>query len=161
MSIDEKEQFCSNIEAYKLNMFRLAKTIVRNDVDVEDAVCEAICKAYTNRHALRNVNSFKPWIMRIVANESYNITNRRKRTVYYEEIALKEEVLEENTAELWSVVQNLEDEFRAVTVLFYYEDMSIKDISKTLDIPQGTVKSRLSRARAKLKEQLYEGSNES
>lgn len=52
---------------------------------------------------------------------------------------------------MWSLVNCLDEEFKAVVVLFYYEDMSIRNISKILDIPPGTVKSRLSRAREKLK----------
>ena len=53
--------------------------------------------------------------------------------------------------ELWDAVQQLSIEFRTVTVLFYYEDMSIKEISKILKLPQGTINSRLNRSREKLK----------
>ncbi len=52
---------------------------------------------------------------------------------------------------LWSAVGQLGDEFRAVTVLFYYEDLSIREIGRILRIPVGTVNSRLSRAREKLR----------
>lgn len=51
---------------------------------------------------------------------------------------------------------NLNEEFSSVLVLFYYEDMSIKEISKVLEISEGTVKSRLSRAKSKLKALLKE-----
>lgn len=53
--------------------------------------------------------------------------------------------------ELWDAVQLLSVEFRTVTILFYYEDISIKEISKILNLPQGTVNSRLNRSREKLR----------
>ena len=58
---------------------------------------------------------------------------------------------EDSHYELWDLVNTLDEEFRVVTILFYYEDLSLKEIGMILDIPVGTVKSRLTRARAKLK----------
>lgn len=150
----EKEKFCTYINDYKLNMFRLAKSIVHNDADAEDVTSEAILKAYRNLNDLRSFTSFKPWIMKIVINEAYALTNRRKKVMYLEDLEVPEESTESmmsDSGELWSAVNNLDEEFRTITVLFYYEDMSIKDISKTLGMPTGTVKSRLARARQKLK----------
>ncbi|MCR6546844.1 RNA polymerase sigma factor [Dehalobacterium formicoaceticum] len=156
---DQEKQFCSQISAYKLNMFRLAKSILRHDADAEDAVSEAIVKAYANLSSLRKWESFKPWIMRILVNESYNIANRRKKILYLDEMEIPEKAAEIEHQELWQVVQRLEEEFRIVTMLFYYEDLSLKEICRVLDLPMGTVKSRLSRARGKLREILdHEGS---
>ena len=59
-----------------------------------------------------------------------------------------------NYSELWDVVQNLKEEYRLVVVMFYYNDLSIRDIADVLDIPVGTVKSRLNRGREQLKEVL-------
>jgi len=147
----EKEQFCTCVTTCKLNMFRLAKGILHNDTDAEDATGEAILKAYHNLNHLRSFASFKPWIMKIVINEAYALANRRKRVMYLEEMEVSEENTVNDLGELWSVVMTLDEEFRTITILFYYEDMSIKDICKTLDLPAGTVKSRLARARQKLK----------
>jgi RNA polymerase sigma-70 factor (ECF subfamily) len=151
-----KEQFCACVTAYKLNMFRLAKSILRNDADAEDATSEAILKAYDNLSYLKSFASFKPWIFKIVINEAYSLAKRRKKIMYLEDIQVEDLNISNNpvlndTGELWSVVKDLDEEFRTITVLFYYEDLSIKDISKTLDLPIGTVKSRLARARQKLK----------
>lgn len=151
----EKQQFCDCIDAYKFNMFRLAKSILHNDSDAEDATGEAILKAYENLHSLRSFQSFKPWIMKIVLRQAYNLAGRRQRIVYMEDIEIGEitdaGTMAEDSRELWQVVHRLEEEFRLTTILFYYEDMKVKDIAKTLDLPVGTVKSRLARAREKLK----------
>lgn len=161
----DKEQFCTYIEQHKLNMFRLAKSILHNDTDAEDATSEAILKAYDNLNHLKSFASFKPWILKIVINESYALANRRKKMMYLEDIEIEDQKvpqinIEKDKGDLWSVVNNLEKEFRTITILFYYEDMSIKDISKTMELPVGTVKSRLARARQKLKVLLAdEGSN--
>jgi RNA polymerase sigma-70 factor (ECF subfamily) len=58
---------------------------------------------------------------------------------------------DKNEDHLTFYINQLEDEFKSVVILFYYDDISIKDISRILNISQGTVKSRLSRAKAKLK----------
>ena len=54
--------------------------------------------------------------------------------------------------EMWEIVNSLDEEFRTVIILFYYNDMPLKDIAEHLNIAQGTVKSRLNRGRNKLKE---------
>ncbi|HHV72377.1 MAG TPA: sigma-70 family RNA polymerase sigma factor [Clostridia bacterium] len=156
---NRNEQFCLQVSEYKFNMFRLAKSILHNNTDAEDAVSEAILKAYTNLDTLRSMKNFKPWIMKILVNESYAISKCRKRIVYVDEIKAGEEPILNDNKELWNLVKNLEEEFRTVTILFYYEDLSLKEICRVLDLPMGTVKSRLSRARKKLKEIFDEGSS--
>lgn len=151
---NRKEAFSSYIGEYKTNMFRLAKSILHHDADAEDTVSEAILKAYTKLHTLRDMDSFKPWIMKILVNESYTLSNRRKRMLYLEEIEVSEAFAHHEGREIWPIVKEMEEEFRTVTILFYYEDLSLKEISKVLGVPLGTVKSRLSRARGKLKEML-------
>lgn len=153
---NRNEQFCSIISEYKFNMFRLAKSILHNDTDAEDAVSEAILKAYAKLHTLRDMGSLKPWIMKILVNEAYGISNRRKKIHYMDEVEFPEESITSDEKELWDIVSSLSEEFRVVIVLFYYEDLGIKEICKVLDLPTGTVKSRLSRARNKLKELLNE-----
>ena len=89
--------------------------------------------------------------MKIVVHESYRIARKRGRTDYLEDSPGTEIPTEDSHYELWDLVNTLDEEFRVVTILFYYEDLSLKEIGMILDIPVGTVKSRLTRARAKLK----------
>jgi len=166
--------FAAAIRNYQNNMFRLSKSILRNDHDAMDAVGEAILKAYSKLGSLRSFDSIKPWIMKIVVNESYLIAKNRTRFDYVSDMELNEtnnvhtNLMNNSSATanpydstdggLLEIVNELGDEFRAVVILFYYEDMSVKNISKTLGISSGTVKSRLSRARQKLKAVLeYNG----
>ncbi len=90
--------------------------------------------------------------MKILVNEAHSIARKRKATVPLEDMPVESgnsDMLE--SYELRDAVRQLSAEFRTVTILFYYEDMSIREISKILNLPQGTVNSRLNRSREKLK----------
>ena len=147
----KNDLFCANVEQHKLNLFRFAKSILRNNEDAMDAVSEAILNAYIHLDTLRSQDKFKPWIMRILANEAYKICATRKRVVYIEEISdLTTSDSIDDTLVLWSAVDALSDDLRATVVLFYYDGFSVKEISKIIGVSQGAVKTRLSRARNKL-----------
>lgn len=76
---ERQEKLCNLIREYRLGLFRVAKGILSNDADAEDAVSETTCKAFANLDQLRNFASFKPWVMKILVNEAYAIANKRKR----------------------------------------------------------------------------------
>ena len=140
--MDSKEQFSHLVLKYNESLFFTAKSILRNDTDAEDAVCNAIMKAYENFGQLKEIKYFKTWITRIVINEAYMLCRKNKNT----------ESIEEMQHEPWEIVNSLEDEYRTVLILFYYNDISIKEIAEHLNIAVGTVKSRLNRGRQRLKE---------
>lgn len=75
---EQHEKFCSLLREYRSGLFRLAKGILENDADAEDAVSETIYKAFANLDKLRNFESFKPWIMKILVNEAYSIAKKKK-----------------------------------------------------------------------------------
>jgi RNA polymerase sigma-70 factor, ECF subfamily len=150
-----QEKFCNLIRENRVGLFRIAMGILRNNNDAEDAVSETTCKAFANFHKLRNFESFKPWIIKILVNEAYAITKKRKSFEALIDIAAEGiDTAALDSHELWDAVQLLNAEFRNVTIVFYYEDMSIKDISRILNLPQGTVNSRLNRSREKLRSTL-------
>lgn len=149
--IDE-QTFVNLIQHNKVSLYRVAKSIVKNEHEVEDAISETILKAFENLRRLKSPNSFKPWIMRILVNECYTILRKKKRIDLQEDMGRLNLTYEDkNQNELLWIIDELDEEFRVILILFYYEDMSQKEISKVLNISQGTVKSRLSRAKAKLK----------
>ncbi|WP_130862926.1 RNA polymerase sigma factor [Bacilliculturomica massiliensis] len=164
-----KTQFCTLINEYQLSLFRLAKSILKNDADAEDAVGETILKSYAKLHTLKDESSFRPWIFRILINEAYAAAKRRSKVICMEDAAQAEQAGFSagglpgsasyadggpSAADLREAVDQLEEEFRIVTLLFYYEDLSLKDIASALRLPEGTVKSRLSRARRQLRAML-------
>ncbi len=154
MSTIDRETFSGLIREYSPNMYRLAVAILQNSHDAEDAVSEAVLKAFINLDKLRKAEKFKAWIMQITANEARKIYGKQKNTFtteYMEE--LMPAFLDEHH-ELWDAVMKLDSTFREVIVLFYYEQLAIKEISIVLQVKEGTVKSRLFRAKQQLKEML-------
>lgn len=148
----DKDTFVCLIQENKVPLYRLSKSILKNEADVQDAISEAIIKAYSNRHKLKKVDSFKLWIMKILVNECYSIIKKHKKVELIEDFTAYEGAYEDKIEDsLMVYVNQLQDEFKSVIILFYYDDISIKDISEILNISVGTVKSRLSRAKAKLK----------
>lgn len=156
MSGMEQEIFERNIREYAPNMYRLALAMLHNRQDAEDAVSEAVLIAYEKRHTLRDRNRFKPWIMQIMANEARRIYGKNRRITPMEDMEAYMPSFRDENHELWDVVMQLETAHREVIMLYFYERFSIREIGRILRVPEGTVKSRLSRAKKALKEMLEE-----
>jgi RNA polymerase sigma-70 factor (ECF subfamily) len=156
MEMINKYQFSELVELHQFSMYRLVKSILINEHDVEDAISSALLKAYESRNTIRDINCFKSWILKIVSNESYTILRKKKNIIYVDEIKENQYISDEHESpyEVWESIQRLEEKFRAIIVLFYYEDLSVKSISNILNVNQNTVKVRLFRARQKLKVEL-------
>lgn len=150
--VDQKEWFCKNIKDLENGMYRLSYSILKNEADAEDAVQEAIYKSYKNLESLTDKRKFKPWIYKIVTNTSLEILKNNKNYVDIEEnIEADKEDIDSNLT-LWNAVQKLNQPYRTTITLFYYEDMSIKEISKITGTNVDAVKKQLSRGREKIKE---------
>lgn len=134
----------------KDGMYRLAFSILRNDADAQDAVSEAIVLAFEKCHQLRKTSSAKSWLMQILVNSSKKIALQSNKYVLLENEIQYEQAGEFKDDDMWETVMELDEEFREVVVLYYYEQFSVREIGKMLRVPEGTVKSRLARAREKL-----------
>lgn len=152
----KRTEFCDYINQYRKQLYAVAYAILNSKVDTEDAVCSAIEKGYAHLDQLKNSSKFKPWMITITRNEALQIKRKRLHLPGDDQIAAMLEPVEDEYNELLDVVQKLQEEYRIVIVLFYYNDLSIKDIAKILDVPVGTVKSRLNRGRELLKRILGE-----
>lgn len=151
MSYASKERFAKEVKKYRNDLYRFALTIMKNEADAQDAVGDAILKAFENRESLKSYEKFKPWIMQILSNTCYSMLKKNTRVVLVEDAWELKEPVEKKPDEMWELVMGLEDDFREVVCLYYYEGFSIKEIGRLLSVSEGTVKSRLSRAREKLK----------
>lgn len=131
--------------------YRVAKRILQNEEDVEDAIQEMILKAYKAIRTLNNKEYIKTWLTRILINQCNNIISKNKAVSYVERTVEEIEELDYNKVEMMELVNKLDNNLRIITILFYFEDLSQKDIAEILEIPVGTVKSRLSKVRGELK----------
>lgn len=155
MSAIDNETFARLIREYTPNLYRLTLGILHNREDAEDAVSESILKAYEKLHTLRKSESFRPWLMQIAANEAKRIYAKNKRSTPVENVEEYMPEFRDEHHELWDIVMELDVVYREVIILYFYEQFSIKEIAKILHIPEGTVKSRLYRAKKELKKCIF------
>lgn len=156
-----KDEFSQRVLELEAVLFHVSYGILQNAQDCEDAVQEAVLKAYANRDKLKKPQYFKTWLVRILMNECYTFVRKRAR-----ELPLNEAIVENSESvstfvkeeyhDLYEGMKQLEERDRICVQLFYMEGYSIKEIAQVFRIPEGTVKSRLNRARTQLKQSLGE-----
>lgn len=150
-----KEKFIAEVRASEAMLYHVSKSILKNDADCADAVQEALLKGYEKLHTLKSEEFFKTWITRIVIHESYKILKKNKNMISYEDYMEPARLWEEGRySHLYLAILNLPQELKVLVTLYYLEGFSQKEISEILNIREGTIKSRLSRARKMLKEDL-------
>lgn len=154
----DKIAFARLIESNQQSMYRVAYAILQNDNDAIDAIQETIYKAYLGIVQLKRPDLFKTWLIRILINQCNYQLRQRKKVIPFDGTLMETKTPIPHDIETRLTVkfalQSLNENLRIVVILFYYENMSIKDMAKLLDIPDGTVKSRLTRARAQLAEMI-------
>lgn len=128
--------------------FRLARAILLDDHEAEDAVQDACIRAWRSRSALRDPELFRPWFDRILINVCRDQLRARQRQ-RVRAITLQHTFVEHPTGSgdvdrhIDDALDALDPEHRLVVVLRYWEDLELEDISGRCGIPIGTVKSRL------------------
>lgn len=158
---NEEQKFTELIEENKIRFYKTAKIILKNDDDVYDAIQEALISIYKNYEKLENEKFFSTWATRIIINKCYDLLRKRKNN-----IVPIDEFIENNPSmgqnDKYEIDENgikqamnfLNDDIKLIVVLYYYDNYSVKEISEIVNIPEGTVKSRLSTARKILKQKL-------
>ncbi|WP_123053614.1 RNA polymerase sigma factor [Clostridium sp. JN-1] len=137
----------------------------RNDI-AEDVVQEAFIKCYTEIKKLRNPKTFQAWFYRLLTRIVWRYCSKEKNHLYIESINDNKDTIADNLA-LSDIVEKGEIKelidkainklslpLKTTVILYYYNELSIKEISKILGCFQGTVKSRLCNARKLLKKEL-------
>ena len=152
-----REEFAGAVTEHGRRMFRAARAVLDSDADAEDAVSQAVLQAWQSLDGLKNREAVRPWLVKIAVNCAYAQRRRQGKVVYLDD--LPQEPAAPSPAQydgLWAAVCALPPDRRTAVTLFYYESMTVDEITRLLGVPQGTVKSRLARARAQLKEMLQE-----
>ncbi len=137
-------------------VFLIALSFTKNNHDAEDIMQNVFLKLWRSRGNFSDEEHITKWLTVVTANESKNLLKlcARKNTQSIQELADDIPFEEGEDRDIFSAVMALPPKLSLVIHLFYYEDMSIKDIAKTLKIRESAVKTRLNRGRSKLKEML-------
>jgi RNA polymerase sigma-70 factor (ECF subfamily) len=161
------------IRANNRRLFRLARSIVKDDGEAEDVVQEGYVRAFTRLGQFRGESSLSTWLTRIVINEALGRLRRRRKTVDWESVETKQggeaQIIpfpssqpdpERTMAQhqihqiLERAIDTLPEPFRVVLVARLVEEMSIEETADLLDLRPETVKTRLHRARLLLRDDL-------
>lgn len=143
--------------------FRVALGVLRNRADAEDVAQEAFVRAYRSFSSLRDREKFRGWLVRIVWRLALDRIRAQKRRERRELAALRDPAptsVEDVAASrefqrrLEAAIEELPEKLRIVLTLAGVEEHNLADVSRLLDIPEGTVKSRLHFARKRLLEVL-------
>jgi RNA polymerase sigma factor (sigma-70 family) len=161
----DEEAYAELVHAYEGIAFRTAYLLTRSAADAEDAAQDGFVKAWRALGRFRAGAPFRPWLLRIVANEAHN---RRRSAGRRADVALRaaaedpsggaapspEAVLlsAEQREGLLAAVNELPDDQRTVVSLRYFLGLSELEVAEALGLPQGTVKSRTARALERLRE---------
>ncbi|WP_411167498.1 RNA polymerase sigma factor [Clostridium sp. MB05] len=147
-----KEAFIELLKTYEKDVYLFAKYMLNNDELVRDAVQETITVVYEKISTLKNDNSFKSWLLKILGNKCRDLLKREKNVTYLDS-QIEEQYIDNGFAEIEirQCMDGLSDEHKKIIILYYFNDLSYKEISDLMEISEGTVKSKLSRAKESLK----------
>jgi RNA polymerase sigma-70 factor (ECF subfamily) len=175
----DQARFAEEAMEYMSSLYSAALRMTRNPADAEDLVQETYLKAYRAFGSFKEGTNLKAWLYRILTNTFINAYRARKRRPEQTELddvedlylyrrlggleavsagrSAEEEVLEHFTeGEVKAAVEELPEQFRLAVLLADVEGFSYKEIAEILDIPIGTVMSRLHRGRKALQKTLHD-----
>ena len=149
------------VDAHYRALYRYAYRLSGSAAEAEDLTQDAFCKAQMQLHQLRDPDRVKPWLFTILRNAYlHRIRNEHShRNVSLNAVGdLSEPTAvsppEIDAEELQRALNELPEAFRTAVILFYFEEFSYRDIADQLNVPMGTVMSRLARAKAHLRARL-------
>ena len=159
-------------------IYKAVKVFIKDDDTVNDIIQDTYVKAFTRLDQLQNPDRLMPWLKMIATNTAKDWLKKSKPVLFSEmgqedtsdelsfEESIEDEKLDQNpelaadqkevSRLVMEILDQLPEDQRLVVGMFYYEEMSVKDIAATLELSENTVKSRLSYARKKIKEQVLE-----
>ncbi len=149
----DHDAFAQLARAAAVRLDQAARLILRDPELARDAVQEGLIRAWRDLRKLRDPDRFDAWLYRLTVNACLDqVRQRHRRVVEVELTPLHTPTIPDSSAAhadrqlVDDVLRELDEQGRAIVVLHYYIGMPLTDVAATLDIPVGTVKSRLHRA---------------
>lgn len=172
----EREAFEQIVRLYQRKVYSVTYRFTGNTEDASDLAQEAFIKIYRSLSTFRGESSFNTWLHHVVANVCRDYLRKQQRRIqvvdngtednpgYQLQVASSDEVVQperqlmikEQKKILQKHIEQLAPDYRLVLIMRDLQDLSYEEIAATLQINMGTVKSRLNRARMKLKESLFQ-----
>lgn len=153
----DEEAFMKLIDNYMLQMYKVARTRLKDEDSIGDAIQETILAAFKNVKKLKYTKYFNTWLIKILINKCNDQIKNNKieyvedyNTVYSENLIHVDKL--EDSLDFEKALSILNQNYKIVIVLYYVNRFTIKEISEILNENESTIKSRLKRAREKLKD---------
>jgi RNA polymerase sigma-70 factor, ECF subfamily len=159
----------SFVQTYQRDAYRLALSILDDATEAEEATQDALLAALRSLDSFRGASTLKTWLYSITANICRTRLQQARRRSRLAKIlgailrlgsspTVEEDAMRrESDQSLWRTIHSMSEKHRIPIVLRYYHDLSVAEIAQILQIPEGTVHSRLNTARKQLHEVLKEG----
>ncbi len=150
--LGDPDAFTKLMKSHMQSMYKTAGAILFNDEDIADAISDTILACWENLKSLKDDRFFKTWMTRILVNKCNDMI--RKKQYYLDEEIPETPYMDRGyeNAEWKETLSCISEKYRLAMVLYYIEGFNTGDISDILDIPEGTVRSRLARGREQLAE---------
>lgn len=148
--------FADLMMSYHNELYRTAWRYLKNEHDALDALQEVGYRAFRNFHKVKNPQYVKTWMIRIMINYCLDEMKRRKRVV---PVGSLSEETDQNcdcavSLDIERYVQSLDEKYQLIIVLKYYHQYTLSEIAENLEIPLGTVKTRLNHSLELLRNQM-------
>lgn len=157
---EKREHLIRFVRENQNSLYRLAYFYAKNAEDAMDLTQESIVKAISKVDTLRDMESVKNWVYRILVNECLMFLRKNKKILYLEEevedIVDEGQRIETDRLDLLKALERLNDKQKTVVVLRYFEDMKLEDIALVTKTNLSTVKSRLYKSLELMKEWLQQ-----
>ena len=153
-------EFDQLVNRYYRDLYRFGFSLTGSEADASDLTQQTFYVWAHKGHQLRNPGNVKAWLFTTLHREFLKTYRRRKRYEAINETAqdfphvLPDCINRLDSQTLLRFLGELDEDYRAVLVLYYLEDLSYKEIAETLAVPLGTVQSRIARAKAQLLRRL-------
>ena len=153
----DKEAFTKIMHSYEQDLYKIAKTRLQKQEDIEDAFQETMLEAFRYVNRLRENSYFKSWLIKILINKCNKIYKKNKTNLIFLEEIKDEKLhteLSENELEFDSLLSSLKYEEKIIMVLYYSLDYTTKEIAKILGRNENTVKTIIKRSKEKIRKDL-------
>lgn len=150
------EAFETLLAAYQDKVFRLCYSMLGDRAQAEDAAQESFLRVWKAMDRYRGESALGTWIFAITRNVCLTAISKRRRAAPIEEAERAKPQAPDRQRDVQRIVRELPENYRQVVMLFYMEDRSYEEVARMLDLPVGTVKTHLHRARLQLATMLKE-----
>lgn len=151
--------FYELIEPIHADLYRMAFVYVQNETDAVDILQQAMIQAFERIESLKEPSYFKTWMIRIVINCSKTYLAKMKKLEVTDPLELVDvqsvsHTYKEEELDLWDALQSLEEKYKTVLLLRFYQDYTVPEVAAILEMPLGTVKTNIRRGLIQLKQKL-------